>query len=133
MYKRQLIHSEMQHIGFWAESNNLKLNVSKSAEIIFTSSHYKESKLPFPPLIPTITRLDRLTVLGVVLNSTFKFSEHVEFLLSKVSKTMFALKTLRAHGMADFLLHDVTKATLISQLTYASPAWSGMVIIGYNL
>ena len=31
-----LIHSEMQHIGFWAESNNLKLNVSKSAEIIFT-------------------------------------------------------------------------------------------------
>jgi len=45
-----LIHSEMQHIGLWAESNNLKLNVSKSAEIIFTSPHYKESKLPFPLL-----------------------------------------------------------------------------------
>jgi len=127
-----LIHSEMQHIGFWAESNNLKLNVSKSAEIIFTSPHYKESKLPIPPPIPTITRLDRITVLGVVLNSTFKFSEHVEFLLSKVSKTMFALRTLRAHGMADFLLHDVTKATLISQLTYASPAWSGFLSITDN-
>jgi len=40
---------------------------------------------------------------------------------------MFALRTLRAHGMADVLLHDFTNATLISQLTYASPAWSGFV------
>ena len=29
--------------------------------------------------------------------------------------------------MADFLLHDVTKATLVSQLTYAAPAWSGFL------
>jgi len=118
-----LLHSEIQHICDWAESNNLKLNVSKSTEIIFTSPHFKETKLPFPPPTPTITRLNRLTVLGVVVSSTFKFTEHVEFLLNKVSKTMFALRTLRAHGMADFLLHDVTKATLVSQLTYAAPAW----------
>jgi len=37
---------------------------------------------------------------------------------------MFALRTLRAHSMANFLIHDVTKATLVSQLTYAAPAWS---------
>jgi len=36
-----LIHSEIQHIGLWGESNNLKLNVSKLAEVIFTSPHYK--------------------------------------------------------------------------------------------
>ena len=34
---------------------------------------------------------------------------------------LFALRSLRAHGMADFLLHDVTKASLVSQLTYAAP------------
>ena len=134
-----LIHSEIQHIGLWAESNNLKLNVSKAVEIIFTSPQGIET--PLSPPIPTITRLDRLTVLGVVLSSTFKFTEHVEFLLSKVSKTMFALRTLRAHGMAvvGYILHDVTKATLISQLTYASPAWSGFISktdnnsLGYSL
>ena len=123
----------------WAESKNLKVNVSKSAEIIFTSPHYYESKPPpFPP-IPPVTRLDRLTVLGVVLSSTFKFTEHVEFLLSKVSKTMFALRTLRAHGMSDVLLHDVTKATLVSQLSWLTHPRHGVdlyqkqTIIGYSL
>ena len=40
---------------------------------------------------------------------------------------MHALRTLRAHGMADVLLHCVTEATLVSQLTCAFPAWSGFV------
>jgi len=51
---------------------------------------------------------------------------------------MFALRTLQPHNMADFLLHVVTKATLVSQLTYAAPAWSGffyqkLTQIGCNL
>ena len=70
--------------------------------IIYTLPHFKETQLPLPPPAPTITRLNRLTVLDVVVSSTFKFIEYVEFLLNKVSKTMFALRTLRAHGMADF-------------------------------
>jgi len=32
---------------------------------------------------------------------------------SLVSKTMFALRTLRAHGMVDDILHNLTKATLV--------------------
>jgi len=40
---------------------------------------------------------------------------------------MFALRTLRAHGMVDNILHDVTKATLVAQLTYAAPAWWGFL------
>ena len=81
--------------------------------IIYTLPHFKETKLPLPPPAPTITRLNRLTVLDVVVSSTFKFTEYVEFLLNKVSKTMFALITLRAHVMADILLHDVTLLLLV--------------------
>ena len=35
------------------------------------------------------------------------------------------LRTLRAHGVVDSILHYVTKATLVAQLTYAAPAWWG--------
>jgi len=36
---------------------------------------------------------------------------------------MFALRTLRAHGvLLHTILHNVTKATLAAQLTYAAPA-----------
>jgi len=42
---------------------------------------------------------------------------------------MFALRTLRAHGMAQASLHDICKATLITQITYASPAWNGFLCV----
>jgi len=38
---------------------------------------------------------------------------------------MYALKTIRAHGLNGNELWDVTRATLVSQLLYASPAWWG--------
>ena len=40
---------------------------------------------------------------------------------------MFALRTIRAHGMREATLHDTAKATLVPQLTYAAPAWCGFL------
>ena len=34
---------------------------------------------------------------------------------------MVALRTLRVHGVVQASLHDICKATLIAQITYASP------------
>ena len=42
---------------------------------------------------------------------------------------MFTLRTLRAHGVAQASLHDICKATLIAQITYASPAWNGFLSV----
>jgi len=39
----------------------------------------------------------------------------------------YALKTLKAHGLQGVTLRDVTLATLVAQLLYASPAWSGFI------
>ena len=80
-------------------SKNLNLNVSKSSEIIFTSS-YQRRKTPLPATIPGISRSGHITIPGVVFSSTLKFSQHVENILSKATTAMFALRTLRAHGMA---------------------------------
>jgi len=37
------------------------------------------------------------------------------------------LKTLKAHGLHGQALCNVTQATLVAQLLYASPAWSGFI------
>ena len=37
------------------------------------------------------------------------------------------LKTLKAHGLHGQALCDVTQATLVAQLLYASPAWSEFI------
>src|SRR5664279_5093957 len=39
------------------------------------------------------------------------------------SQMLFALRTLRSHGLSDSTIHVVYPATIISKLSYASPSW----------
>ena len=55
------------------------------------------------------------------------FSPHTQNLTAKAATSLYALKTLKAHGLQGTALWDVTHATLVSQLTYASPCWRGFI------
>ena len=49
---------------------------------------------------------------------------------NKAAACLYALKTLKAHGLqgqALVALRDVTLATLVAQLLYASPAWNWFI------
>ena len=70
-------------------------------------------------------RVESLKVLGVTVNNKLSFSDHVEDMLTKCSRTLFALKTLRSHGMPDNALQNVFQATVLAKLSYASSAWWG--------
>ena len=48
-------------------------------------------------------------------------------LLAACAKTLFALRTLRQHGLPSGLIHDIFQATVVAKLSYASPAWWGYV------
>ena len=52
-------------------------------------------------------------------------SDHVDNLTASAAQTLYALKTLKSHGMSLAALTDVCRATLVSKLTYAAPAWCG--------
>ena len=45
----------------------------------------------------------------------------------KTSASLYALKTLRCHGLDGHALWGVTQATLVAQLLYASPFWRGFI------
>jgi len=116
------IPSEMNHIISWAAPNNLKLNPSKSCEIIFKKPRSRASD---PPLTPGLVRVQSLKILGVTLQSNLSVSEHVDNLVSNAARAMYALKTLKSNGLSARLLSAVSSSTLVSSLTYASPSWSG--------
>jgi len=42
-----------------------------------------------------------------------------------MSRSFYALKTIRTHGLNGNALWDITRVTLVSQLQYACPAWWG--------
>ena len=120
------IPTELQHITKWAYDNNLKLNKHKSVEMIVQLSR-RRKQADEPPAIPEINRVDKITILGVIVSNTLSFNHHVSALIEKTTRTFYALKTLCAHGLRGEALWDVTHSTVISLLLYGSPAWWGFL------
>ena len=121
-----LISLELQHLSLWASENNLKLNVCKSCEMIVHSPHCKK-QLVFPNPLPNIARVQVMNILGVSLSQTITFTRHIQVIIEKAARSLYALKTLRIHGLEGQSLWDVTRATLVAQILYASPAWWGFL------
>ena len=64
-----------------------------------------------------------MSCLGVTLTSNFSFSAHINQVISSSSRNLFALYTLRSHGLSNDLLDKVFKSTTLSKLLYASQSW----------
>ena len=48
-------------------------------------------------------------------------------LVARGAQTLYAIRTLRNHGLSGQRLWEVTQSTFLSRLTYASQAWYGLV------
>lgn len=115
---------EIQHIQSWAADNNLKLNQSKSKELIFTAgTRCGQSQIPTSCL--NIERVSSLRILGVIVNDRLTADDHVNSLVTSCSSLLYAFRVLRSHGIPDQSLHDIFHAVVIAKLTYCAPAWSG--------
>jgi len=114
----------IQHVSDWATASNLKLNYSKSQEMIVHLPRRK-THFPYPTAIPGIKRVDKMNVLGITISDTLTFHHHISVLIAKSARSFYALKTIRTHGLNGNALWDVTHAALVLQLLYASPAWWG--------
>jgi hypothetical protein len=66
-----------------------------------------------------------IKVLGVTVSPWFSVTDHVNNLLAACAQTMFAMRTLKQHGLPANSLRAIFKATVVAKLSYASPAWWG--------
>ena len=124
-YNSESCEVEINHVEDWARENNLMLNRKKSVEIVFVSPRCRRATLIPPPAVSGVERVETIKALGVRINRKFSVTQHVDKLLAACSQTLFALRTLRHHGLPDDAIHAVFQAVVISKLTYASPAWWG--------
>jgi len=116
--------SEVTNVELWAKENNLHLNRVKSAEIVFVSAWCRRD-LVVPPSAHGFERVEQIKALGVTFTRKLSVSPHIEELLEACAKTLFALRTLRHHGLPIGAVQDIFQATVVAKLTYASPAWHG--------
>ena len=117
--------TEISNVERWATNNNLSLNRVKSLEMVFVAPRSRrELSLP-PPNTFGFVRVDSIKALGVSFTRKLSVTPHVEDLLAASAKTLFALRTLRQHGLQNSFVHDIFQATVVAKLTYASQAWWG--------
>ena len=117
------VQVELDGISRWASDNSLTLNVSKSSEMIIRSPRIPSDFPSISPPVPVIARVSALEVLGVSFSDRQDFSEHFRVVCAKAVRSIYALNVLRAHGLQGANLWQVCRATTISYLTYAAPAW----------
>ena len=116
---------EVENIEKWGKTNNLQLNHLKCEEIAFVPPKSRRDVAIPRPAVLNIPRVDSITILGVTLNKRFSMTQHIERTLLTCAKSLFALRTLRHHGLSPESLHGVFQATVVTRIMYASPAWWG--------
>jgi len=107
-----------------------KIVRGKSAEVVFRNYRSGESVvLPSPP--PGIIRVESVKKLGVTIKQNLGFSDHVCSVVASIcsenSDAIYALRTLRAHGMPDAAIHTIFQSTALARVQYASSAWYGFL------
>ena len=116
------IPPELQCHAEWAAECNLKLNPSKTSEIIF-----KRKNFPNPPLNHGIQRQEIIKILGVHVDNKLSFDYHVSETVKTCMQTLFALKTMKLFGLQPDILRTIFKSLVMSKLLYASPSWWGFI------
>ena len=116
---------EASHIKVRAAANNLRLNCTKSKEIIVRARSTWAISVQPVELCRNIERTNKLTVLGVVINDRFTATDHVSSILVSCSSLLYALRVLRRPGLQAQSCKDIFHATVIGKIMYCALARSG--------
>ena len=103
------ISQELIHHTAWAAGCNLKLNPSKTSEIVFCRKNTVQ-----PPPNPGISRVNKLSILRLTVDNKLNFSTHVKSKVTSCNQSLYALRVMRQHGLPSESLQKVLKATSLS-------------------
>jgi len=107
--------AELQNFEQWALTNNLKLNCTKTNEIIIVASGRQKSLKSPPPCLPGIEGLTSLKILGVTVSNKLSVSEHVRQIVTRCAQSFNALRILRNYGTEVNTLQQDFKSVLLGR------------------
>ncbi len=115
-----ILQNELNAIGDWTSTNNMKLNAKKCKE---RSSPFDEtlSSLHAPTLVVENISLERIEshkVLGLTIQNNLKWDVHINEIVTKASKSLHILRVLKRSGVSPFHLLRVYFALIRSLLEY---------------
>jgi len=119
------MEDEFQNIQDWSAKNKLKINNTKTKEIIFWRSRQCVNKYNIPLLVG-IERVNSVVLLGVTLDMHLTWTLHIDQLLMQAAQRFYLLNQLKHMGLTiSGGLSNVFQALVVSRVRYALPVFSG--------
>ena len=118
----QNVHLSRLHDSFlnWCFTHGLKVNVSKCKSLCISRS--KRCK---PVILPNVTFVNELRILGVIFNEKLSWSNHCDFVIRNASRRLYVMRVLRSVVSRNELI-SLYNAIVRSYLEYASPLFVGL-------
>ena len=115
------LQSDINAVGQWSESNGMKINIAKSKVMTrskkpLTLPHYTLHGLEL-----TVTATYKY--LGVIINNTLIWTDHVDAVVKKANKTLGFVWHVAGGSSTEALL-SLYRSLVLPVLEYGLPAWS---------
>ena len=118
------INSVMTETINWFQNNLLTLNCNKTHFLQFLTKQHNETKMQIIASNIIITNINRTRFLGLIIDSTLSWKDHIVELTSKLNKACYAIRVIKP-----FMTLDVLKMIYYS---YVHSVMSYGIIFGGN-
>ena len=129
----RIVNDELKKVASWLLANKLTLNIKKSNYVIF---HTHQKKLDYNV---KITMFDCMTnkfisleskeykkYLGVLIDSILSWKHHINFISSKISKTIGIISKIR-HFVPRHIVIKIYQSLIYPYISYGVCAWGQSV------
>jgi hypothetical protein len=110
------VTSEVEHFKSWCSNNQMIINERKTKVL-----NINLSRTPIRP-VPVFENVSYVKILGLFFNCKLTWSNHMDYVISIVSKRLYILRVLRSLFSHDQLV-CVFNSIIRSVLEYASPVF----------
>ena len=125
----------MHKIATWAKNNKIIFNKEKSKVLVISRERPKHKiKVNIFLNNKELEQVDRLKYIGIILDSTFNFSAHIEYIGQKCVRLVHALsKSAKlTWGLSQEVLKTIYNGAVLPLLSYRAPVWIEALTRKYN-
>jgi hypothetical protein len=119
------LNNDLNKISQWLASNNLQHHSTKT-KLMYVGSKHNLHKIndDFPVMLngKRIPRVHSISFLGVTLDETQSWDEHIETICKKVGAGVGTLKRIKPYIPAN-MLQSIYSASIQPYFDYCSPLW----------